>query len=70
MFFEAGVLPRTLQHVHAQHPPDKKYRDNRARNMHDPVASRFRTTEVEHGRIVARIGSARPVPGNSGVGQF
>jgi hypothetical protein len=30
------------QYVHPKHPPDKEYRDDGSRDVHDPVASCFR----------------------------
>src|ERR1017187_5694329 len=47
------AITALLQHIESQHPPDKEYCDNCACEMNDPVASCFRTTEIDHGGIVA-----------------
>jgi hypothetical protein len=46
-----GILPS--QYVHPQHPPDKEYRDDGAHDVNDPVASRFRFSEIEHAAMVS-----------------
>ena len=59
---------RPLQHIESQHPPNKEYRNDCPRNMDYPVATRFRTAQIEHDGIVARgsnkaaIGSWRKIP--------
>jgi hypothetical protein len=60
------AITALLQHIESQHPPDKEYCDNCACEMNDPVASCFRTTEIEHGGIVA-WGAVLPV-GSGQVG--
>ena len=41
------------QYVHPKHPPDKEYHDDGPRDVNYPVASCFRSPEIEHGAMVA-----------------
>jgi hypothetical protein len=52
---------RALQHIESQYPPDKKYCNNCRRNMDDPVATCFRSAEIEHDGIVARSSDRAPM---------
>src|ERR1035441_3923114 len=61
------AITALLQHIESQHPPDKEYCDNCACEMNDPVASCFRTTEIEHGGIVAWGGGSPGRFGPSGI---
>lgn len=53
MFCESG--PRSaLEHVDAQHPPDKKQRNDGEYDVADPLDWRFRLAEFEHSTILNR----------------
>jgi hypothetical protein len=38
---------------HPQHPPDKEYGDDTARDMNDPITGCLRLAEIEHAAMVA-----------------
>jgi hypothetical protein len=48
-----GIAAPHLQHVHAQHPPDQEYGNDRSNDVNDPVANGFRSPKVEHLAMVA-----------------
>ena len=49
-----------LEDIDAQHPPDQEYCNDCRGYMDDPVATSFRTAEIEHDGMVARVSTKAP----------
>lgn len=56
-YADADLMDKRPSEEHVHHPPNEKQRYHTKDDMGDPVASRFRFPEVEHGAMVASEGS-------------